>query len=209
MAKDNNIYNARYAPAPAARKRAHRSVEYLVKDRGEAVKVYGDPEAFREATKARVKEMDAGKRPGEKGAFVSLVLSPERGADFKDGDFEKLLPAWTQDAEGREYDYFAAVHRDTGSRGNGEGHDHMHLLVARDAYDKRELGGLKRQSREVIRGREKLIKQRERRAREYEQAREREPEQEPERKIERESDEPQLERQPEREPEREPEERDR
>jgi len=68
-----------------------------------------------------------------------------------DEDFRHVSREWTHDGEGGEYPHVGAVHRDSGSEGRGEGHDHMHLLIARDKFSKDELAERKERSEELVR----------------------------------------------------------
>lgn len=158
----------------------------------ERVQTYGDRNEFVEAAKERA---DAGRRS----SYVHVVVSPERGQEYDNRDFERLVENWTKDRNGNELAHYAAVHRDTD-------HPHVHIAVARDKFQKAEYAGLKEQSRDCMEERERMmVPEREpemerllERERELEQSREQEREQEHERQPEPEREEPGRERQRER-----------
>jgi relaxase-like protein len=110
--------------------------------RYEKARTYGDRAAFVEAAKERA---EAGRRA----SYVHAVISPERGPELEDKDFERLIGPWTRDRQGRECPYFAAIHRDTE-------HAHIHIAVARDKFQKAELERLKERARELIASRQRL-----------------------------------------------------
>ena len=83
--------------------------------------------------------------------YVHVVISPENGERLTDEDFRHISREWTQDGQGGEYPHVGAVHRDSGSEGRGEGHDHMHLLTARDKFSKDDLEERKERSEELLR----------------------------------------------------------
>lgn len=148
----------------------------------ERAQTYGDREEFVEAARERA---EAGRRS----SYVHVVVSPERGQEYEDRDFERLVDTWTRDRNGNELSHYAAVHRDTD-------HPHVHIAVARDKFQKAEYADLKEQSRDRMGERERMmVPEREpemERLLEREQERVREQERQPERK------EPERERQRER-----------
>lgn len=109
----------------------------------ERAQTYGDRDEFVEAAKERA---DAGRRS----SYVHVVVSPERGGEYDDRDFERLVETWTKDRNGNELAHYAAVHRDTD-------HPHVHIAVARDKFQKAEYAGLKEQSREKMGERERMM----------------------------------------------------
>jgi hypothetical protein len=80
-----------------------------------------------------------------------VVISPENGERLTDEDFRRIAREWTHDEADREHPHVGAVHRDSGSEGRGEGHDHMHLLIARDKFSRDELRERKEISEELVR----------------------------------------------------------
>ena len=110
--------------------------------RYEKARTYGERAAFVEAAKERA---EAGRRA----SYIHAVISPERGRELEDKDFERLIGPWTRDRQGRECPYFAAIHRDTE-------HVHIHIAVARDKFQKAELERLKERARELIASRQRL-----------------------------------------------------
>lgn len=83
--------------------------------------------------------------------YVHVVISPENGDRMSDEDFHRIAREWTHDESGREHPHVGAVHRDSGSTGRGEGHDHMHLLIARGKFSREELRERKDLSNELAR----------------------------------------------------------
>jgi hypothetical protein len=79
--------------------------------------------------------------------YVHVVISPENGERMRDEDFHHIAREWTHGGVGGEYAHVGAVHRDS----RGEGHDHMHLLIARDKFSKDELEERKGRSEELVR----------------------------------------------------------
>lgn len=112
------------------------------RDRYEKATTFGDRGAFVEAARERAEE-------GRRSSYVHLVVSPDRGEDFEDRDFEKLLPDLVRDRQGNDCEYFAAVHRDSD-------HPHMHVGVVRDKYQKQELENLKEGTEGRIRSVERV-----------------------------------------------------
>lgn len=158
----------------------------------ERAQTYGDRDEFVEAARERA---EAGRRS----SYVHVVVSPERGQEYEDRDFERLVDTWTCDRNGNELAHYAAVHRDTD-------HPHVHIAVARDKFQKAEYAGLKEQSRERMGERERMmVPEREpemerllEQEREREQSREQERHHEQERRQASEREEPRQERQRER-----------
>lgn len=109
----------------------------------ERAQTYGDREEFLEAAKERA---EAGRRS----SYVHVVVSPERGQEYEDRDFERLVESWTKDRNGNELAHYAAVHRDTE-------HPHVHIVVARDKFQKAEYANLKEQSRDRMGERERMM----------------------------------------------------
>jgi hypothetical protein len=142
-------------------------------ERYEKAPTFGDRGEFVRAARERAEE-------GRRSSYVHVVVSPERGNEFSDKDFERLIEPWKHDRQGRECPYFAAVHRDTE-------HTHLHVAVARDKFQKAEYADLKEQTRERIEGRERfhgepekeLAREQEERALGRELAQERERDKEP------------------------------
>jgi hypothetical protein len=104
----------------------------------------------RERAKEEGKDLSRGRSPGA-AEYVHLVISPQNGERLTDGDFRHVSREWTHDVQGGEYPHVGAVHRDSGSEGRGEGHDHMHLLIARDKFSKDELTERKERSEDLVR----------------------------------------------------------
>lgn len=121
------------------------------------VPTFGDREQFLEAAKERA---EAGRRS----SYVHVVLSPERGQEFRDSDLKDLARPWTLDRNGREASWFGVIHRDTD-------HPHMHVAVARDKFGKEELERLKEKTHERVQERERFAERRQEREREREQER--------------------------------------
>lgn len=111
-------------------------------ERYEKATTFGDRDGFKEAATERA---EAGRRS----SYVHVVVSPERGNEMTDRDFERLVEPWTKDRQGRDCEHFAAVHRDTE-------HAHLHVAVARDKFQKAEYQALKDQTREKIEVRERF-----------------------------------------------------
>lgn len=160
-------------------------------ERYEKAPTFGDRGQFVRAAKERAEE-------GRRSSYVHVVISPERGNEFSDKDFERLVEPWKHDRQGRECPYFAAVHRDTE-------HTHLHVAVARDKFQKAEYAERKEETRQRIEGRERfhgepereLAREQEERALQRELAQERERGKEPgeqDRRREREPDERETER---------------
>lgn len=140
----------RYTGAKSSGQSAARLANYVGHRRAgrdgreahEEAKTFGDRAGFVEAAKERAKE-------GRRSSYVHVVVSPERGAEYSDEDFARLLPDLVRDRRGRDAPHFAAVHRD-GNR------PHMHVAVARDKYQKDELEKLKERVNERIAERDRL-----------------------------------------------------
>jgi hypothetical protein len=104
----------------------------------------------RERAEEEGKDLSKDRSPGA-AQYLHVVISPENGERLTNEDFRHLSREWTHDGEGGEYPHVGAVHRDSGSEGRGEGHDHMHLLIARDKFSKDELEERKECSEELVR----------------------------------------------------------
>lgn len=111
-------------------------------ERYEQATTFGDRGGFNQAARERSEE-------GRRSSYVHVVVSPERGNEMTDRDFERLVEPWTKDRQGRDCEYFSAVHRDTE-------HAHLHVAVARDKFHKAEYQALKDQTREKIEVRERF-----------------------------------------------------
>ena len=103
-----------------------------------------------ETAEGEGKDLSRDRSPSD-AQYVHVVISPENGGRISDEDFRKLAREWTHDGSGGEYPHVGAVHRDSRSEGRGEGHDHMHLLIARDKLSKDELKERKERSEELVR----------------------------------------------------------
>ncbi|AHY48389.1 Hypothetical Protein RradSPS_3106 (plasmid) [Rubrobacter radiotolerans] len=174
-----NVYNVSYTHAAGNSGSAARGARYVTRrpdlsreERGEGreptresewreIEYVGDRERFvREANRRRNEKRELAERNGKDfskdrspGAaqYVHVVISPENGRQMSDGDFYGIAREWTHDEAGRELPHVGAVHRDSGSAGSGEGHDHLHLLIARDKFGKEELAERKERSEELVR----------------------------------------------------------
>ena len=108
----------------------------------EGARTFGDRQAFLGAAKERARE-------GRRASYAHVVVSPERGEAFTDRDLERLIQPFTRDRNGDGCAYYGAVHRDTGR-------PHVHVAVARDRFEKRELERLKKEARALISSRERV-----------------------------------------------------
>lgn len=149
-----NIANASYT-GPRSRGQSARSLASYLERHGEKdreieygqepqhrVQIYGDREEFvGEATRRAEDE--------RRSSYTHVVVSPERGEEFSDRDFEKLVETWTRDRDGQQCSHFAAIHRDTD-------HPHVHIAAARDKFTGKELEDLKRETEERIAERERF-----------------------------------------------------
>lgn len=150
----SNIVKARFTgpgsrgqgAAKLARYMEERRVERDGQELYEKATTFGDRGDFVRAANDRAGQ-------GRRSHYTHLVVSPERGHEFTDADFEKLLPSATMNRQGGSGSYFAAVHRD-GNR------PHMHVAVARDKYGKEELARLKEDINERVRERERVLDRR-------------------------------------------------
>jgi hypothetical protein len=70
-------------------------------------------------------------------SYLHILLSPQNREELSTEELKTLARYWTVDGNGEELLHFGAVHTD-GRRGK-----HLHLLVARDKIDRRELRELK------------------------------------------------------------------
>jgi hypothetical protein len=131
------------------------------RDRYETLKLAsGDRAQFVQAAKERAKK-------GRRSSYVHVVISPERGREYKDRDLKALIRPWTRDGQGREAEHMAVIHRDTEN-------PHIHLAVARDKYSKQELQANKERTYQLQRERERVIdRRREREQNRQEERRER------------------------------------
>jgi hypothetical protein len=100
----------------------------------------------RENAKEEGKDLSKDRSPGA-AQYVHVVISPENGERIRDEDFHQVAREWTHDESGREYPDVGAIHRDS----RGEGHDHMHLLIARDKFSRDELQECKERSEDLVR----------------------------------------------------------
>lgn len=174
-----NVYNVSYTHAAGGSQSAARGARYITRrpdmsrenreedkaptreNEWREIAYAGDKERFVEAAnhrrdKKRERAENEGKdlskdRSPRAAQYVHVVISPENGGRMSDGDFGEIAREWTHDEAGREYPHVGAVHRDSGSEGRGEGHDHMHLLIARDKLSRQELAERKERSQEVVR----------------------------------------------------------
>lgn len=89
----------------------------------------------RERAEQEGKGLSKDRSPGA-AQYVHAVISPENGERITDEDFHRIAREWTNNEAGREYPHIGTVNRDSGSQGRGEGHDHIHLLIARDKFSK-------------------------------------------------------------------------
>lgn len=126
---------------PRSKGRGAARLARYVGDR-EGAKTFGDRQAFLAAAKERARE-------GRRASYAHVVVSPETGEAFTDRDLERLVRPFTRDRDGDGCAYYGAVHRDTE-------HPHVHVAVARDRFEKRELERLKREARALISSRERL-----------------------------------------------------
>ncbi len=126
---------------PRSKGRGAARLARYVGDR-EGAKTFGDRGAFLEASKERA-------RAGNRASYVHVVVSPEKGEGLKDRDFERLVRPFTRDRDGEVCAYYGAVHHDTER-------PHVHVAVARDRFEKRELERLKNEARALISSRERL-----------------------------------------------------
>lgn len=112
-------------------------------DRYERQELYGDRQEFQEAAKERAEQ-------GSRSSYTHTVISPERGSEYTDRDFEALISEWTRDSSGEEQPHIATIHRDSD-------HAHAHVAVVRDKFDKAELRELKESTYERAGDREKIM----------------------------------------------------
>jgi hypothetical protein len=170
-----NVYNVSYTHAAGSSQSASRGARYVTRrpeEREEGkepsresewreIEHTGDKEIFVEEANRRRDEKREKAREGGKdlardrspGAaqYVHVVISPENGERLTDRDFRHIAREWTHDGSGGEYPHVGAVHRDSGSEGQGDGHDHMHLLIARDKFSRDELAERKEISESLVR----------------------------------------------------------
>ena len=124
--KRNNIVKVRFtgprsrgqAAARLARYMEERKAERDGQEIYEKATTFGDRGDFVRAANDRAEQ-------GRRSHYTHLIVSPERGHEFTDDDFGKLLSCATANRQGGLGSYFAADHRE-GNRPN------MHVAVARD-----------------------------------------------------------------------------
>ncbi len=170
-----NVYNVSYTHAAGNSGSASRGARYVTRrpeEREEGkeptresawreIEHIGDKERFveeanrrrdekRERAEDEGKDLSKDRSPGA-AQYVHVVISPQNGGRISDEDLHRIAREWTHDGEGGECPHVGAVHRDSGSEGRGEGHDHMHLLIARDKFSKDELEERKERSEELVR----------------------------------------------------------
>jgi hypothetical protein len=170
-----NVYNVSYTHAAGNSGSAARGARYitrrpqLTREERESgveptresewreIEHVGDKERFieeanrrrdkrRENAKEEGKDLSKDRSPGA-AQYVHVVISPENAERMRDKDFHRIAREWTHDGAGGEYAHVGAVHRDS----RGEGHDHMHLLMARDKFSRDELGDRKERSEALVR----------------------------------------------------------
>lgn len=166
-----NVYNVSYTHAAGSDQSAARGVRYITRrpeEREEGkeptresewreIEHTGDKEKFieeanrrrdekRERAEESGKDLSKDKSPGS-AQYLHVVISPENSERMTNGDFKEIAREWTRDEAGVEQPHVGAIHRDS----RGEGHDHMHLMIARDKFSREELGERKEASEEVIR----------------------------------------------------------
>ncbi len=170
-----NVYNVSYTHAAGNSGSAARGARYVTRRPEErevgkeptresdwrGIEYTGDKERFieeanrrrddkRERAEKGGKDLSKDRSPGAS-QYVHVVISPENGERMRAEDFYRIAQEWTHDGDGGEHPHVGAVHRDSGSEGRGEGHDHMHLLIARDKFSKEELRERKGLSEELVR----------------------------------------------------------
>jgi hypothetical protein len=124
----------------------------------------GEKEQFKEAVRKREDK-------GREVSYMSLVISPERtDLEITPQELARMAEPWTRNQNGREVEHVGYVHDDTE-------HPHLHLLVARHYYTKREMEQNKEATRGMIREieRERGLERIPERTREPERGREQEP----------------------------------
>lgn len=166
-----NVYNVSYTHAAGSDQSAARGVRYITRrpeEREEGkeptresewreIEHTGDKERFieeanrrrdekRERAEESGKDLSRDKSPGS-AQYLHVVISPENSERMTDEDFKEISREWTRDEVGVEQPHVGAIHRDS----RGEGHDHMHLMIARDKFSKEELTERKEASEELIR----------------------------------------------------------
>lgn len=161
-----NVYNVSYTHAAGSGQSAGRAATYITRRPEEGqeptresqwreIESIGDRDEFveeanrrrdekREQAEQRGKDLSKDKSPGA-AQYNHIVISPERGEEMADEDFHRIAQEWSRDEYGEEHPHVGAIHRD------GDGHDHMHLLVARDKLGKEELEERKEASEEAVR----------------------------------------------------------
>jgi relaxase-like protein len=145
-----DICNARYTGRRSRGESARSLANYIEKRREvengrevyHQVQTFGDKLEF---VRAATERAEAGRRA----IYCHFVISPQRGNEFSDRDFEKLIEPWTKNEQGRPCAFYAAIHRDGP-------HHHLHVGVARDKLTRHELDNLKEETYERIRQRERF-----------------------------------------------------
>lgn len=107
----------------------------------------GNAEAFKAAADSRTKKIwEDAKRRGKTilknrapwcASYLHILISPQNREELSVEELKALARYWTVDGNGEELPHFGAVHTD------GRSGKHLHLVVARDKIDKRELRELK------------------------------------------------------------------
>ena len=175
-----NIYNVAYTHAAGNSGSATRGARYITRrpqltreERGGGVEPtresewrevehVGDKERFveeanrrrddrRGKAKEEGKDLSRDRSPGA-AQYIHVVISPENGERLRDEDFHRIAQEWTHDGDVGEHPHVGAVHRDS----RGRGHDHMHLLIARDKFLKGELEERKELSEQLVRDLERF-----------------------------------------------------
>ena len=170
-----NVYNVSYTHAAGNSGSASRGARYITRrpqltseeresgveptreSEWREIEHVGDRERFIEEANRRRderrrraeeegKDLSKDRSPGA-AQYVHVVISPENGVRMRDEDFHHIAREWTHDEAGGEYAHVGAVHRDS----RGKGHDHMHLLIARDKFHRDELGDRKERSEALVR----------------------------------------------------------
>jgi hypothetical protein len=169
-----NVYNVSYTHAAGNSGSAARGARYitrrpqLTREERESgveptresewreIEQVGDKERFieeanrrrddrRQRAQEEGKDLSKDRSPGA-AQYVHVVISPENAERMRDEDFHTIAREWTHVGAGGEYTHVGAIHRDS----RGEGHDHMHLLIARDKFPRDELGERKERSEALV-----------------------------------------------------------
>jgi hypothetical protein len=126
---------------PRSKGRSATRLARYIGDR-EGAKTFGDREAFLEEARARALE-------NRRASYAHIIVAPERGEHFNDRDLKRLTEPFIKDRDGNECPCYGAIHRDTDNA-------HVHIAVARDKFEKRELTKLKEEVRDLVSSRERL-----------------------------------------------------